>query len=324
MEGKSISLLFSILLFSSLPTVHSLWFHSASSHFSLSPHNHFAPTPISHFPAFSISPILSLIHSVSICLWVSVSISIYVSLFGIYLRGLSWSPNFIFLSLPLYLIISLCTRLKLPHAGWGGGKQRWIREGKKEEEEGWKDEAAEDWEQGLSYSMFIGSCQLQSTLWCIIQVLSSFCQTHFPFCFPTCSLSPLTLFLFPPPPPALSTSFPSLLISSHLPPLAPSFLLPALWSLSAAVQSNPLMAVWECCKCGGSFPWANALLNITALCEALSMRQTHFISTVPDVCAILPNYLNELGLHLKWADPGETKLKNKYAASEDWAEQLRP
>lgn len=100
-------------------------------HISFS-HNHFAPTPISHFPLFSVFSILSHIHSASICLWVSVSISIYVSLFGINLRSLSWSTNFIFLSLPLYLIISLCTRLnshmrgeeEIAEVDQRGGKER--------------------------------------------------------------------------------------------------------------------------------------------------------------------------------------------------------
>lgn len=107
-EPKGISLLFSAFLFNSLHTIHSRWFHSAPSHFP--------PTTIL-FPL----PFLTFLHSPSLTffpssilpqyVWVPVSISIYVSLFGINLRTVSWSPNFFFRSLSLYLIISLCTRL---------------------------------------------------------------------------------------------------------------------------------------------------------------------------------------------------------------------
>lgn len=84
-------------------------------HISLS-HNHFVPTPIYHFLPFSVSPIRSLIHSASIYLWISESISIYVSLFGINLKSPSWSSNFIFIFLPLYLVIFSMHKIKLPHA----------------------------------------------------------------------------------------------------------------------------------------------------------------------------------------------------------------
>lgn len=131
---------------------------------------------------------------------------------------------------------------------------------------------------------------------------SSLRQTHSRLCFPNSCLSHLTSFLFP--------LFLSILLLSIFPPLFPkclllfiSHLLPPLSfyiSLLSdppqkAVKSNPLMGVLEvCCE----LPLSKSPADITVFCEALSMRQSHFISTVPNMPALLPSCLNELGL--KW------------------------
>lgn len=160
--------IFSIFLFNSFPIIHSLCLFFT---FLIS-HNHFGPTPISHFPLLSVSHVVSFIHSASICLWVSVSISIYVSLFRNNVRSPSWSTNFLFLPLPpLPLIISLCTRLNSHMRGKEEVAE--VDQRGEKERRGWR---MGEWssrrlrEQGFSYSMLIGSCQLQSTSWCIIQV----------------------------------------------------------------------------------------------------------------------------------------------------------
>lgn len=188
-------------------------------------------------------------------------------------------------SICLSLIISLCTRLnshmqskeKIAEVDQRGENER--RGGRTE---GWSTRGLR--EQGFSNSMFSGSCLLQSTSWCIIQVslpsaifVPLFTKPVFlllsqplpcllvPY---WCLLSSFYLFIH------LSSPF---LTPSPLPPHLPSLLLSfilshsALWSSSEAVQSNPLIGVRKCWKCGGSFPWARALLRIRALCEAHSL-----------------------------------------------------
>lgn len=287
---------------------HSLCFHSASSsHF-------FLPQPFSSHSHFSPSSILCLPHSLPhpFCLYPSLSLRI-----NLYLRLSVWNPSeesFLITKLhlslppPLFpLIISLCTRLKHPHAGRGGDSRGGSERGKgKEEEEGREDEAAEGWEnKGLATvcSSEAVSCNRlhDASSGFLCPVPSSPSTFFFVFQPLLCLLSPCSL---PPPHPLFIHLF--LLTSSCLPTPSPSFLLSfilllsALWSYSKAEQSNPLMGEWVCWKCGGIFPRARVLLNITAFCEALSlsMRQTHFIRTEPNLPDLLPNCVNELGL--KW------------------------
>lgn len=176
---KVIFLLFSAFLLNSLHIIHSL---VSFCLFGALSHDHFVPTPISHFPPFSASATHSSSYILPQSVFDSVSISIYVSLFGINLRTVSWSPNFFVLSLFLYLIISPRTRLnsymwrketvEWSRVGVGGGRKRGQLGGCCSR--GLR-------ENGFRYSMFIGSCQLQSTWWCIIQVSfhGALCSSHF-------------------------------------------------------------------------------------------------------------------------------------------------
>lgn len=204
-KKQSISLSFSILLFTSH---HSLRFHSASCFTFPSPTTIFFPLPF-----------LTFLHSLSLpffplsILPLSVFVSPYqspsMSLFGINLKGLSWSPSFIFLFFPHFLHYFSMHNIKLPHAGRGGDSRGESERGKgKKEEEGWSSRRLR--KKGFSYSMLIGSCQLQSISWCIIRVSlpSDIFAKSSSLGFPTYYFSPLTFISFPPYPLlSLFTSF---------------------------------------------------------------------------------------------------------------------
>ncbi len=126
-----------------------------------------------------------------------------VSLFGINLKSPSWSPNFICFSLPLYLVISLCTRLNSHMRGneeIAEVDQRGERERRRGRMGGWsgRELRAENKLQyvhrKLSAAIYFMLHHPSSFAQC--HLCSSFLQNHFSL-FWNSFLSPLTHFLFP-------------------------------------------------------------------------------------------------------------------------------
>lgn len=236
-----------------LSILFTLWFHSASSDLS--------PTTIL-FPL----PFLTLLHSLPLpfiplhTFFLNLSLTQYQSPSMSLCLELIWElfpdhPTSSFSPSSFYVIISQRTRLN--SYMWNKEKVQWSRAGGKKRKRGRLGGCCSRGlrENGFSYSMFIGSCRLQSTSWCITQVslhsaifalpiFSPFSNLFF-VCF---DLSSSLLSPHPPPPlfihlfpiyayffwsPTFFTIFTRLLVFPSLP----------LWSSSEALQSNPLMGV---------------------------------------------------------------------------------
>lgn len=151
--------------------------------------------------------------------------------------------------------------------------------------------------QGFSYSMFSGSCLLQSTRWCIIWVslpgaifVPLFCQIWLSFIFSRlflCLFLPhqclLLSFLFTSPPPFYLLCPPPF----HFIPLC-SLIIFRGRTVKPFNRSEEVLEVWW------KLPLSKSPAeNHSTVWSSLSMRQADFISTVLNLPALLPNCLNE-------------------------------